>query len=408
MINVPFDQEITAEHIRWLVEQKIPESRTLDYKQSLREKSQNTSQKTDKKDPRKEFLKDVSAFANASGGDIVYGVTEELNDAKETTGIPASAEGVPVSNADAEKRLLMDWLHSGLEPRLVGVRVCIISGFPEGSVIVVRVPHSLAAPHMIAIKDTASFYSRHNTSNLPMDVSQIRQAFLFSENLSERIRRFRKERVEQIANDEAPVRLKNAVRVVLHWMPLAAIELGHQVDLVAINQKWNEVVLLSRYRVKALTHRYNLDGLLLTSYPSDGKCAEYMQFFRNGCIEGVGTDFANPEPKWPIVCLYLEPILCEICENHLKMCRATGVGLPVAIMLSLIGVEGRTIASDYENTSFVFDRDILLFPEIIISEDTPPLAEQLKPMMDMLWQAAGWEKSLFYEQFLAKRAEKPK
>jgi hypothetical protein len=47
-------------------------------------------------DDRREFLADVSSFANASGGDLVYRITEQ-------EGAASAAPGITVADADKEK-----------------------------------------------------------------------------------------------------------------------------------------------------------------------------------------------------------------------------------------------------------------------------------------------------------------
>jgi hypothetical protein len=59
--GVPFDK-IDETHIRILYDNKVPEGRTLEYKQDVYEKNENG-----------EFAKDVSAMANSLGGHIIIG-----------------------------------------------------------------------------------------------------------------------------------------------------------------------------------------------------------------------------------------------------------------------------------------------------------------------------------------------
>lgn len=391
MINVPFD-ELTSDHIHQLVANPTPESRTLDYKEAL---------PGDNGDAVKDFLADVAAFANTAGGDIVYGIAEKRDKENKPTGLPDQAVGLFTSNTENEIQRLEQRMRDGLAPRLIGVRFKAFGGFPNGPVIVMRVPRSLVAPHMVA-KGESRFYLRQNTGKQPMDIAQIRQAFLFSENLGAHVRRFREERVARIAADEAPLPLRHAERVVLHFVPLAAMEPGHQIDLGAIEKEWSKIILLGSHQPGPHGRRYNLDGLLLTRHAGDG----YTQFFRDGCIESVGADFAVELPERRLLASEaLETALFTVCETHQKLYRTESIETPLAIMLSLIGVKGCAMALPHYRRMFseanqVFDRDVLLFPEIIISEGTSPLALQLKPMIDMLWQAAGWEKSLSYERIL--------
>ncbi len=63
MISREFDT-ITKEDIEALVTDAVPEDRTIEYKQQL-------PGGTD--EDKREFLADVSSFANAAGGDVLYG-----------------------------------------------------------------------------------------------------------------------------------------------------------------------------------------------------------------------------------------------------------------------------------------------------------------------------------------------
>ena len=78
-------EEIDENIINLLKENQINEYKTIEYKSQLPEF-------TDK--GTKEYLADVSSFANASGGYIAYGITEEK-------GIPVEIKGIEIEDADA-------------------------------------------------------------------------------------------------------------------------------------------------------------------------------------------------------------------------------------------------------------------------------------------------------------------
>lgn len=73
---------IEERHLDALVANAVPELRTIEYKSALPGRSDNTS---------KEFLADVCSFANAGGGEIIYGVEEE-------NGAPVGLPGVPIED----------------------------------------------------------------------------------------------------------------------------------------------------------------------------------------------------------------------------------------------------------------------------------------------------------------------
>jgi predicted HTH transcriptional regulator len=74
----------TLDDLRTLVANQIPESPILEYKEALPTRSDGD---------RKEFLADVSAFANTSGGVIIYGIRELRDGRGRTTGLPEATVG---------------------------------------------------------------------------------------------------------------------------------------------------------------------------------------------------------------------------------------------------------------------------------------------------------------------------
>src|SRR4030067_430984 len=89
-------EEISLSNIEDLIATHEREGLYLEYKEILPD-FRNNAQKL-------EFLHDVSAFANASGGDIVYGIEEKRDDANLPTAIPVAIPGLPNVNPDSIQR----------------------------------------------------------------------------------------------------------------------------------------------------------------------------------------------------------------------------------------------------------------------------------------------------------------
>ena len=89
MIHKAVDS-IEMTDIEALLSNGVAESRTIEYKLTLPGGND---------DARKEFLADVSSFANASGGDLIYGVAA-------ADGVPQSVPGLPGISVDAETQRL--------------------------------------------------------------------------------------------------------------------------------------------------------------------------------------------------------------------------------------------------------------------------------------------------------------
>ena len=71
-----------------LISNAVAEGKTIEYKQSFPGNSDSD---------KKEFLADVSSLSNTSGGDLIFGVSENQ-------GVPISITGVAAQDMDSELR----------------------------------------------------------------------------------------------------------------------------------------------------------------------------------------------------------------------------------------------------------------------------------------------------------------
>ena len=126
MINKP-SGSLTIADIESLIANGVRESRDIEYKLKLPGNSD---------DEKKEFLADVSSFANAIGGDILYGISE-------SDGVPVSIEGLNDFDEDKERLRLEAIIRNGIEPRIQGLELCVFRTTPDNkAVLLIRVPRS--------------------------------------------------------------------------------------------------------------------------------------------------------------------------------------------------------------------------------------------------------------------------
>lgn len=170
MIDKHIDS-ITKDDIDALAAAAVPERRTLDYKQELPGGSDGA---------RKEFLGDIASFANAAGGDILYGVRDIRDENNRPTGTPELL-GLADFNADREKLRLDQMIRNGIAPRVPGVAFHVVEDFPAGPILVLRVPRSWLALHMVTFQEHSRFYTRNASGRYVMDVQEIRAGFLMTE-----------------------------------------------------------------------------------------------------------------------------------------------------------------------------------------------------------------------------------
>src|SRR4051812_9816459 len=105
LASIPLDQ-LAKEHLQGLVEGTVAEGRELEFKASVGRDDA----------AKREFLADVSSFANAVGGDLLVGVAEE-------DGVAAALPGMTRSSVDGEILRLENILRDGVDPRIPGVQM---------------------------------------------------------------------------------------------------------------------------------------------------------------------------------------------------------------------------------------------------------------------------------------------
>lgn len=149
----------TKEDLLRLIGDALPESIFLDYK------STEALKKTDGK--RSELSKDVSAFANSAGGQLVYGIIEE--DQK-----PLRIDG-GVDRKDISPEWLDQVLATNISPRIDGLKIDMIPLDGDHVAYVITVPQATSrAPHQANDK---KYYKRYNSINIAMEDHEIRDVF---------------------------------------------------------------------------------------------------------------------------------------------------------------------------------------------------------------------------------------
>lgn len=389
---------ISKQDIEALVSNEVPESRTLDYKVAL---PGNSSEE------KREFLIDVASFANASGGDILFGVKERRDDAGKPTGVPEAASGLAGINTDAEILRLESMLRDSIEPRVPLVRMRSIGGFPDGPLLIVRVGQSWSPPHMVrgSGAGTYRFYSRNSAGKYPLDSTEIRAAFALSEALPERMRKFRDERLARIIAGETPVELAQNSKVVLHLVPASSMRPDSTIDLGAVAS--SQLKLIAPMNVYQGNRRYNLDGFICFSRSDGLACESYAQFFRSGAVEAVEASMLNStvEPTF-IPSATLEDSVIMGVTRYWVLLQSLGIEPPIVVFLSLLGIKNRKVAGPrgvprpFEGIAPI-ERDAVILPEVLIEKvtnDPYEVARALRPAFDTIWQASGWDGSKHYDQ----------
>ena len=371
---------ITIYDIKQMITDQVSEDRYIDYKRELPVNSD---------DGKREFLADVSSFANAYGGYIFIGITEE-------GGIPQETVGLNV-NIDDEILRLESSIREGITPRIVGIQMIPVKGGNEGPVLVVHIPKSWSAPHMVTFKNYSRFYIRNSAGKHQMDIVEIRSSFALSESLPDKIRRFRDERLCKIIARDTPVQLSPGPTLILHIIPLSAFTIGSELDMKAIGMTENS---FSPIKKSGYQSRFNIDGRV-TFYMDGTNSSSYCQVFRRGEIEAANTNlFYKKENANFIHGVSYEKSIIDATTEYINTLINLSAPYPFLVMMSMTDALGCRMdpSPRYYRNNTPIDRQILQFPDILLEDDSHEISQKLRPIFDAVWNACGYERSHNFDE----------
>jgi hypothetical protein len=372
--------EIAEADLLALISNGVAEGRTIDYKRDMPGNSEGD---------KKEFLADVSSFANAGGGDLVFGM-------EEAGGLPTNLIGLASGDLDFEIRRLDSIMAAGLIPRIrYGMR--IIMPATGNRSLVLRVERSWIGPHRVVFQGHDKFYGRNSAGKYPLDVNELRAAFTLSSSAIERIRAFRTDRIIALYNNQTPLPFVDTPKVVLHCIPLEAFAGEARYDVLRLRDNRIQMVPMG---TSAWDVRLNLEGVLAFSIHQP--CNAYTQVHRNGVLEAVqGRILAQQYQGRPVIpSIAYERTIFEYLPRCFQLLDAVGVTMPIMVALTLIGVKGLYMGVDnlWGETGYPINSDTLVLPETIVETPSTPTSQVLKPVFDLIWNACGFPGSTNFDE----------
>jgi len=367
MIEQPIDT-IDEAALQRLIDNQVSEGRDLEFKRELPGGNDEAT---------REFLADVTAFANAQGGDIIYGLNE-------ANGAAADLLGVEIDDPEAAILRLEGKLQTGVEPRLIGVRIAWVPLANGRGALVLRIPGSLSAPHRVTYKGGARFFGRNSRGKYELDVHDLRHAFTDAAQLPQQFRQLHAEAIAASQGADMPFAIEEAPIAVISVAPLG---LFREERRIAVTRE-NAVVPV---RVGAFSALDTIDGVLVHAPVGDNRrVSAYALTHRTGrtdsafVIGGVrrnnGEDWRN---CWPAT---FEQGLQAMTNATQMQLRQHGIEGPWVILVSVYGAKGfRMILGDGYPTALAFRNNVLLGQHIVERIDK----ETLMPIAEAFWLLFG-------------------
>lgn len=369
--------EVSEQDLKNLIVTGVPEGMAIEYKRDIYGRADADV---------REFLKDVTAFANSVGGDIVIGMEEE-------GGIPISLKSISSTDRDTEIQRLDSLLRDGIEPRIPGVRIRAIDISSGGFVLVIRVPKSWRPPHRVSARNTNRFFVRNSSGVHEASVDELRVLFNFSAAAIERARAIRGERVAKILANSGSVDLSNERgKLIVHIVPLSAFSGVASVDLRQAHSLREYLPLISGTGMRP---QFNFDGFINIWVGTS--CSGYTQLFRNGVIEATRCGILRHDRgRWLLPARHFEKYLLSAIRTYLEAAKLLSIDPPLIVMLTVDGMHGAELGIAEHESSYdpqvPINRSLLELPEIVIDGygTANDYDQAIRPAIDALWNASGY------------------
>jgi hypothetical protein len=326
------------------IERKLPEGRHLDYKAALSGNGWDNQ--------AREFLKDVTAFANAGGGHLLIGVKEP--DEK----LSASEQMIGLDDGFNVASKLENLSTSSIDPRISGLLIRPIEFNGKNSIIVVRVPPSLSRPHMAVHGKHRGFYIRHTEKSTPMSTHEIREAVIASSSTEARANLYLKKQERDCLDYGI---CKDNPTLLIQAYPLIPPEvewdvLGEDIANIVYSGAHN----LLRSKIAPVP---TINGVYGANNYDDPNWSSSIH--RNGYVQAA---FRLKKPKESI---YIHPEACRLfgafCEYVNLLLTSTKTDVPFLIRCRAFNVSEALFVTDKDSGHYSdpYKKDSIEWPDII-------------------------------------------
>jgi hypothetical protein len=383
-------KKIEFDDIERLVENKISESKILDYKRDLN---------LDKGDEKKEFLYDIASFANSDGGIIIYGVSEQKDEKGNNTGLPDEIFGINIENFDKLLLKVEELIKSSIEPNIPDI---VIRFLEKGNVkiLIIGIVKPIGLPRMVTYNSSNKFYKRRNSGKYLVDVYELNQLFMSNIELTKQIELFRDDRISKIRNLKYLPNIEAKNFTLIHLVPLSYFTY----NLIALNNEsiLNEIKLdLRPIGAPGWDSRHNYEGYLIFHAENRINITTYNQLFRNGVVEFFTHEFhSNNENNKFFHIGYFETDIIEAIDKGIKLYKKLNIPPPFVIQISIFDLLHRfaDVEGHRRLRTLSFTVDEILLPNAILNDYDESIERNLRTIFDIVWQSAGYFGSPNYNE----------
>jgi len=394
--------DITLSDINDLISNEVSEGKSLEYKSELTNST---------RDEKKEFLADITSFANSDGGDIIFGIKEDSN-----TKLPLELVGISIDNRDLLIQKIENMLRDSVEPRMPEIEFSPLLPLCDSNnkyIFIIRVRPSFSFPHRVMLDN--KFYARNSVGKYPMDVGELRTSFTLSHAVFKEINSYIEERLVMLSRRGNGL-ITNKPVFMLNYIPISAFRGSQtQYSMKQIShgiEQLNSTGAHIRNICGFFKQRITVDGVTTGYYTNTHSARIHHKI--NGIVEMATTDYFFPQhknenrnPSEP----YDVMSSVSLVGDSISLTGAVktfynelGISSPVIISCAILNGIGYSLPKGFCGgfPKIMLDNHIIAIPPIMIDDFSAGAEEILKPVFDSIWNAFGRLHCSAYNQVTGK------
>lgn len=377
-------KDYTADDIQSLIENKVPESKLLDYKRELQfdEKS------------KVEFIYDVSSFYNTDGGCIIVGLDEEKDAENKGLGIPKMPEKViAIENYDNMLLRIQDSVRQSTNPSITNLQFSPLISLNGSNVFLIGIPKTKSLPAMVTYGNHNRFFKRKANGKYFLDTYELYETFNEINLLEKRIKSFIQDRQIKVSEDIFWPDLGRLSSILIHCVPVGFFD--SQIENFATYEFQN---LMKRSFAppghESFSTRYCFEGFHLFKnrrFSVDGELIPYNLLFRNGSTETFTNEPFYQPPSGSLIASgeKIIEILKEQLEKMLNLYKALSIDSAFYLSIKLNNVHKMYLTPRVIDLGKYHNFNELQLPITLVQQNQTEVKEQAKNMLDILWQSVG-------------------
>ena len=376
--------EYTALDIQSLIDNKVPESKVLDYKREL-----NFDEKG-----KVEFIYDVSSFYNTDGGIMVIGLEEEKDEEGRNNGIPKLPNAnKPITNYDGLLLKIQESIRQSTNPAITNLSFSPIIKLSGSDIFIIGIPKAKSLPAMVTYGNHNRFFKRKANGKYSLDTVELYETFMQINTVEQRITEFIRERQYNVSENLFWPNIGSLSSILIHVIP--ATFYNSQIENFSSHEVEDFLKsILSPPSGGSYSSRYCLEGFHLFQnrrLDDELEIVPYNLLFRNGSTETFTNEPFDKRPNGNLLVngeglLY---IIKKQLEKNVLLFKRFSIEPFFYLSIKLNNIKNMNLTPRLISRERYNNFNDLQLPITLLENDIKGLKKQFKNVVSILWQTGG-------------------